>query len=89
MPRNKLCVDLIGTYFIRRQVKKEDLNLTAIIMIGPDTRWFGITQYNNKRSISIANLVETDWLTRYPQPTEITYEHVSEFIGDGFRASII
>ena len=32
------------------------------------TRWFKITQYDNKRAISIANLVETTWLTRYLRP---------------------
>ena len=30
--------------------------------------WFEITQYNDKREISIANLIETTWLTRYPGP---------------------
>ena len=39
------------------------------MMIDPVTEWFKITQYNDKRDISIANLVETTWLTRYPRPT--------------------
>ena len=33
-------------------------------MIDHVTGWFEITQYDNKRAISIANLVETMWLTR-------------------------
>ena len=36
--------------------------------------WFKITQYNYKRGISIVNLDETKWLTRYPGPMEITYD---------------
>ena len=36
--------------------------------------WFKITQYYNKRVISIANLVETTWLKRYTRPMEITYD---------------
>ena len=40
-------------------------------MIEPVTVWFEITQYENVRVISVANLVETKWLERYPSPTEI------------------
>ena len=43
-------------------------------MIDPVTGWFEITQYNDKREISIANLVGTTWLSRYPIPMEITYD---------------
>ena len=43
-------------------------------MINPVTGWLEITQYNDKRSISIANLVKTTWLSRYPRPIEIMYE---------------
>ena len=42
-------------------------------MIYPITRWFEITQYDNKRAISIANLVVSKWLTRYTRPMEIIY----------------
>ena len=40
-------------------------------MIGPVTLWFEITQYNDKRLISIAKLVETTWMSRHPRPTRI------------------
>ena len=50
-------------------------------MINSVTGWFEITQYNDKRAISIANLVETVWLSRYPRPMEITYYQGSEIIG--------
>ena len=33
-------------------------------MLDPVSGWFEITQYDDKRAISIANLVETMWLTR-------------------------
>ena len=58
-------------------------------MIDPVTGWLEITQYNDKRVISIANLVETKWLYRYPIPMEITYDQVSEFIGREFRKYLI
>ena len=40
-------------------------------MIDPGTGWFEITQNHDKISISIANLVETTWMSRYPIPIEI------------------
>ena len=54
-------------------------------MIDPLTGWFLITQYEGKRVILIANLVESMWLSRYPRPIEITYEQGSEFIVCKFR----
>ena len=54
-------------------------------MIDPVIGWFKITQYGDKREISIADLVGTTWLTRYYRPIEITYEQGSEFIGHKFR----
>ena len=43
-------------------------------MIDPVTVWFEIAQYNDKGAISIANLVETMWMFRYPIPIKIRYD---------------
>ena len=58
-------------------VKKEKLNLKAVKMIDHIIGQFKITQYNYKRVISFANLVENKWLSRYPIPMEITYDQGS------------
>ena len=58
-------------------------------MIDPVSEWFEIAQYYCKNAISITNLVETMWLSRYPITTEITYDHRSEFIGHKFIKSLI
>ena len=58
-------------------------------MIGTVTVRLEITQYDNKIEISIVNLDETIWLTRYPRQMEIMYDQGSEFIGHEFRKSII
>ena len=50
-------------------------------MIDPVTGWFERTQYNDKKAITIENLVETTWLVRYPHPVEITYKRGREFLG--------
>ena len=50
-------------------------------MINPVTGWFEIAQYEDKRSISIENLVETMWMSRYPRPIETTYDQGNGFFG--------
>jgi hypothetical protein len=40
--------------------------LKAITMINPATGWFEIKQYDDKKSIKVANIVEQEWLTHYP-----------------------
>ena len=47
------------------------------MMIDPVTGWFEVVQYDDNRAISIADLVETMCLSRYPRPIEITYDQVS------------
>ena len=42
-----------------------------------------------KEQYQFANLVETTWLSRYPQPIEITYDQGKEFIGHEFRKFLI
>ena len=64
-PWNKLCVDIIGPYKICRK-QKEPLILKVVTMIYPITGWFEVTQYRNKKAMTIANLVETMWLVWYP-----------------------
>ena len=54
-------------------------------MIDPATGWFKIKQYDDKKSIMVANIVEQQWLARYPRPYFITLHWGSEFIGQDFH----
>ena len=58
-------------------------------MIDPVTIFFEIAQYEDKRAISITDLAETAWLSRYLRPIEITYEQGNKFIGPEFRKYLI
>ena len=84
-PWDKLCIDLIGPYTIRRKGKKDPLICRCVTMIDPATGWFEIHQYDDKRSITVANIVEQEWFCRYPWPTQITFDRGSEFIGHDFQ----
>ena len=84
IPQNKPCVDLMGTYKIGRKIKYP-LILKSITMSYPGTRWFGVMKYNNNKAMTISNLLETKWLSRYTCPIEITYDQGSEFIGREFK----
>ena len=54
----------MGPYVIRTKGKKEKLYLKSVTTIYPVTGWFKLTQYDQKIATSIANLVESTWLTR-------------------------
>jgi hypothetical protein len=54
-------------------------------MIIPATGWLEIKQYDDKKSITVANIVEQEWLKHYPRPSLITLYHGSEFIGQDFH----
>ena len=86
-PWEHLCVDMIGPYQIRRKGKKA-LRLQAVTMIDPATGWFEIVQSESKTADVVANKVEIAWLSRYPWPIRITYDHGPEFIGSEFQQLI-
>jgi transposase InsO family protein len=87
-PWDKLCVDLIGPYKIRQRGKKKPLICKCCTMIDPATGWFEIAQYDDKRSITIANIVEQEWLAWYPWPTQVIFDRGSEFMGHDFQNMI-
>ena len=86
-PWDKLCVDLIGPYKIRRK-GGDDLLCRCVTMIDPATGWFEIQQYDDKQSITVANIIEQEWFARYPWPTQVTFDRGSEFIGQEFQKMI-
>ena len=88
IPWDRLCVDLVGPYTIRQKGKKEPLIMRCVTMIDPATGWFEIHEYEDKRSISVANIIEQEWFSRYPWPTQITFDRGSEFIGHDFQDMI-
>ena len=58
-------------------------------MIDPATGWFEIHQYDDKRSISIANIVEQEWFYRYQWPTQVTFDRGTGFKGKEFRKMLV
>jgi hypothetical protein len=78
---------LIGPFKIRRK-GKEDLICRWVTMIDPATGWFEIQQYDDKQSITSANIIEQEWFSRYPWPMQVTFDRGSEFIGQEFQKMI-
>jgi transposase InsO family protein len=85
MPWDKMCIDLIGPYTINRRGKLKPLICKCVTMIDPATGWFEIHEYQDKRSVTVANIAEQEWFSRYPWPTQVTYDRGSEFIGHDFQ----
>ena len=62
-PWERLCVDLIGPYKIRSRKHGHKIpELRCVMMIDPATGWFKIKQYEDKKSITVANIVKQGWL---------------------------
>jgi hypothetical protein len=78
-----MCIDFIGPYQIRRKGKKT-LICKCVTMIDPATGWFEMHQYDDKQSITIANIAEQEWFSRYPWPTQIMFDRGGEVIGHEF-----
>ena len=81
IPWDKLCVDLIGPYTIKRK-GKSNLTLWCVTMIDPATSWFELRTIPTKRADVIANIVEQTWLSRYPWPTQIVFDRGTEFMAE-------
>ena len=86
VPWQRLCVDLIGPWTMKK--KQKEITLRALTMIDPATGWFEVVQYDDKQSDTIADLTEQQWLSRYPWPQLVTYDRGSEFIGKEFQDMI-
>ena len=54
-------------------------------MIDPATGWFEIVEIPDKKSVTISNLVEQTWLSRYPRPEKCIFDNGGEFIGLDFQ----
>jgi RNase H-like domain found in reverse transcriptase/Reverse transcriptase (RNA-dependent DNA polymerase)/Integrase zinc binding domain len=81
-PWERLCVDMIGPYIIKRKGKKT-LTLWCVTMIDPATGWFEIKDVpGTKRADVVANIVETTWLGRYPWPQIVTLDRGTEFMAE-------
>src|SRR5687768_5086631 len=85
---DKLCIDLIGPYKIQRK-GQPDLECKCVTMIDPTSGWFEIHQYDNKRLITVANIAEQEWFSRYPWPTQVTFDRGSEFNGKDFQKMLV
>ena len=59
IPWDRMCIDLIGPYKIWHK-GQPNLTCRCITIIDPATGWFEIHQYDDKKSIIAANIVEQE-----------------------------
>ena len=84
----QICINLVGPYKINQKGCKKPLILRAVTIIDPATGWFEIHEYDDKWAITIANILEQEWLAQYPKPSLITFDHGNEFMGQEFRKTV-
>ena len=54
-------------------------------MIDSASGWFEIHQYGDNQAVTIANVVEQEWFSRYPWPTQVTFDCGKIILGHKFR----
>ena len=82
IPWHTLCIDLIGPYKIGNAKKKNETILHCLTMIDPATGWFEIAEVPSARADDVINILEINWLTRYPWPTEVIMDRGKEFAAE-------
>jgi hypothetical protein len=82
-PWERVCIDLIGPYTIGNEKKPDTVaTLHCLTMIDPATGWFEIAEIPAKTADVVINVLEHEWLTRYPYPTEVVMDRGVEFMGE-------
>ena len=80
-PWQRVDVDLIGPWTIKIKINNKivKMELRALTMIDPVTRWFEIVEIKHPTSHECMEAFNNAWLCRYPRPTYIGYDNGSEF----------
>ena len=78
-PWDTLCVDLMGPHSFIHHPTKDKIKLWAVTMIDPVTGWFEMIEIKDKNAHTVANAVETTWLTHHPWATQMIFDRGTEF----------
>ena len=78
-PWNRVNVDLIGPYSVKKKGIKQTLQLRAMTMIDPATGWFEVAEIDAPSSDACQQAFDDVWLSRYPRPQYIGYDNGKEF----------
>lgn len=80
-------IDLYGPKTIRRD-NGPDLEFKVVTMIDPVTGWFEMASFDDKQPETILNILEIQWLNRYPRPNKIIADRGGEFVGHVFQETL-
>src|SRR5688500_11292015 len=84
-----MSIDLIVSPYKIRRKGKSNIVCKCVTMIDLASGWFEIHQYDDKRSITVANIAGQEWFSRYPWPTQVTFDRGSKFIGKDFAKMLV
>ena len=82
---DRLLVDLIGPYQIRREGYDDPRIIKYITLVDTENGWSEIVLYDDNQEATTANRVEKMWLCRYPLPMILMYNCGNKFLGRAFK----
>lgn len=85
-PWKDICVDLIGPW--KLQIGDSEQSFIALSIIDPVTNLAELIRLENKRPDYVALQLNNAWLSRYPRPTNCTYDQGGEFLGYAFQLEL-
>ena len=86
-PWETIHIDLYGPKKIKRK-NGPPIEFKVVTMIDPVTGWFEMCSFDDKQPETILNILEYQWLARYPRPNKIIADRGGEFIGHVFRQTL-
>jgi hypothetical protein len=86
-PWETIHIDLYGPKKIKRK-EGPPIEFKVVTMIDPVTGWFEMCSFDDKQPETILNILEYQWLARYPRPSKIIADRGGEFIGHVFRQTL-
>ena len=92
-PFEKVHVDCAGPWTVRLNdntpTKEIEYKIHILSMVDAATNWCELALIPTANSKSCAIQFDTNWLCRYPRPTEVGHDNGNEFMGEEFQELLI
>ena len=92
-PFKKVHVDCAGAWTVRIEeeiIKKEiEYKIHILLMVDACTNWCELALIPTANSKTCAAQFDTNWLCRYPRPTEVGHDNGKEFMGEEFQELLV
>lgn len=73
-----MCIDLAGPW--KAKVDGKIVTFHTLTIIDPFTSWLEVIPIMTKEATHVRDMIEQEWLRRYPRPSRVIYDQGGEFL---------